>query len=102
MNLVREHVKVQSRGDQHYLREIIKLANEDFYKEDCLCLTWPELLQLNRKHNALLCETGMFPSSPQRVPDEIFLFNQGNEKITEGRYSLRRCLNPVVKERVLE
>lgn len=63
---------------------------------------WPELLQPNRKLNAHLCGPGMLASSLLRVSEEIFLFNQGNEKITEGRYSLRRCLNPVVKERVLE
>lgn len=34
-----------------------------------------------------------------RVPsDEIFFFNQGNEKTTDGRYSLRGCLNPVARK----
>lgn len=54
----------------------------------------PELLQPNTKCSAHLCEPGMLASSPQSVSDELFLFNQGHENITDGRYSLRRCLNP--------
>lgn len=59
---------------------------------------WPELLQPNRKRIAHLREPGMLSSNPQRVSDEIFVFNQGNEKITDGRYSLRGCLNAVARK----
>lgn len=89
--------KAKQRG-LALLREIIKPANEDFYKESCLCFMWPELLQPNRKRIAHLRGPGMQLSSPQRVSDEIFVFNQGNEKITDGRYSLRRCLNAVTRK----